>query len=446
MSKTIRTKKLAALLLAICLCVTFGLAMSRSFAFAYTPTDEIINYDIQADVNDDATVSFVYTLDWEVLESDGIGPVEWLKIGIPNSHADNVRALTDNIYRLSLLQEDGTYMRVDFKDKYYEGETIHFSFAFDCDYMYQMNANEEGYTSYYFTPGWFNDVAIDRLVIRWNSDKLDSWSGSSLVKDGYNTWEYYMDPGDTVTLELVYKNDAFGFSADKNYSDGYDYGDYDYYESENDGLYMVIGAIASLLPPIFVIAVIAKVIKGMSEAAYDKGSGFANGETKTKVTHTKVIYYDSCPGCGAPRPDGETVCPYCGRDLVKSEELIKEEEVKGEDKDALKYKTKGEYHYGSDPNQYVRVNVVHVPVVAPSTRPSGRTGGRSGGSTFGSRSRGGGGHSCAHSSCACASCACACACACAGGGRAGCTTKDFYNTNLKLKQLEIKNKKRKIRS
>jgi len=119
MSKTIRTKKLAALLLAISLCVTFGLAMSRSFAFAYTPTDEIINYEIQADVNDDATVSFVYTLDWEVLESDGIGPVEWLKIGIPNSHADNVRALTDNIYRLSLLQEDGTYMRVDFKDKYY---------------------------------------------------------------------------------------------------------------------------------------------------------------------------------------------------------------------------------------------------------------------------------------------------------------------------------------
>lgn len=28
-------------------------------------------------------------------------------------------------------------------------------------------------------------------------------------------------------------------------------------------------------------------------------------------------------------------------------------------------------------------------------------------------------------------CACACACACAGSGRAGCSQKDFYHTNLK---------------
>lgn len=38
------------------------------------------------------------------------------------------------------------------------------------------------------------------------------------------------------------------------------------------------------------------------------------------------------------------------------------------------------------------------------------------------------------------SCACACACACAGGGRAGCSTKDFYHTNLKLEQLNPKKK------
>ena len=35
-----------------------------------------------------------------------------------------------------------------------------------------------------------------------------------------------------------------------------------------------------------------------------------------------------------------------------------------------------------------------------------------------------------HSSCVHSSCACACACACAGGGRAGCSKKDFYRTNL----------------
>ena len=38
------------------------------------------------------------------------------------------------------------------------------------------------------------------------------------------------------------------------------------------------------------------------------------------------------------------------------------------------------------------------------------------------------------SSCACAS-RCACACACAGGGRAGCSKKDFYHTNVQVDTL-----------
>ena len=32
---------------------------------------------------------------------------------------------------------------------------------------------------------------------------------------------------------------------------------------------------------------------------------------------------------------------------------------------------------------------------------------------------------------------CACACACAGGGRAGCSTKDFYKTNLQINKFKI---------
>ena len=43
--------------------------------------------------------------------------------------------------------------------------------------------------------------------------------------------------------------------------------------------------------------------------------------------------------------------------------------------------------------------------------------------------------SCVRSSCACVS-SCACACACAGGGRAGCSKKDFYGTNLRTEELK----------
>ena len=52
--------------------------------------------------------------------------------------------------------------------------------------------------------------------------------------------------------------------------------------------------------------------------------------------------------------------------------------------------------------------------------------------------------SCAHSSCACASsCASSCACACAGSGRAGCSLKDFYGTNITTSKLNKAFKKKK---
>lgn len=65
-------------------------------------------------------------------------------------------------------------------------------------------------------------------------------------------------------------------------------------------------------------------------------------------------------------------------------------------------------------------------------------GGHGGGGYYGHRGFYGGpgprchGGGCVHSSCACAhsSCASSCACACAGSGRAGCSKKDFYGTNL----------------
>ena len=49
--------------------------------------------------------------------------------------------------------------------------------------------------------------------------------------------------------------------------------------------------------------------------------------------------------------------------IYKSDEVIKEENVPDEDKEALKYKSKGEFRYSSAPDTYVRVNVVNIPVI-----------------------------------------------------------------------------------
>ncbi len=381
--------------------------------------DEILNYDITVDVNDDATLNMYYHIDWKVLDSDSEGPLTWVKIGIPNKHCDNIQAISDNIEKIEYSGSGGSYIEIYFYDKYYEGDVVSFDFFFTQDYMYAVNDLNEGYTRYDFTPGWFDGIDVDNLTIRWNNleDKVYSIYPSATLEDGYYTWNTSLYAGGKYNVSIEYPNDAYGFDLSKNIeqskNDGKSTG-----ERIVDGIATVFGFIIMFgLVGAFIFTVVSAIFR-FFRSIYWAATGFKYGYD-TKVTRTRVEYYSSCPGCGAVRQEGQKTCPYCGRSFVKSEEVIDEKNVKAEDKDALKYKRKGEYRYSSDPNVFIMVNTVRVARPAPPRSSSG------------------------HSSCAHSSCACACACACAGGGRAGCTNKDFYNTNLKLKQLELKTKYKK---
>jgi len=378
--------------------------------YAAAPTDEILNYIVSVDVNDDASLNIYYHIEWEVLESDSAGPLSWVKIGIPNKHHNRVTALSDTIDKVSFIDGGECYVRVDLDRSYYEGEVVAFDFMVEQDYMYQVDAKSEGYTEYYFTPGWFDDIRVDNIYVRWNADKADSWSPYCNVDKGYLEWMSVLDAGEKFTVTVTYPNDAYAFDLSKSE---------EAVKEEKDSpiitilavIFMFIFTVVPAMLPIIIIFAIKN---------YINNSGFGTGKTK-KVTKTRVVYYPNCPGCGAIRKEGEEKCEYCGRSFIKSEEVLTEEEIKNE-KEISSLNKDGLYKHSSSPNTYTRVNTVFIPTPRSSS----------------SRSSG---HS--HSSCAHSSCACACACACAGGGRAGCTNKDFYNTCLKLlwikKHAERKN-------
>ena len=283
-----------------------------------------------------------------------------------------------------------------------------------------MNRFTEGETYYEFTPGWF-DARVDSLIIKWNSENVKSVSPACLLReDGYYTWETSLSENDTYTVSVVYPNETYSFDATKTIG-GDNGGGYDpYYTDSSDGCDGSV-AVSGFVFFALVVGVISAIKKGFS-SIFNSTADFGGAASTKKITREKIEYYDSCPGCGAPRQEGRDDCQYCGKSLIKSKETVTEEQVPEEVKDKT---TSGTYHYGPNPNTFLRVHVVNVPA------PRSSRGGSS------SRSS-----SCAHSSCACAShCACACACACAGGGRAGCSAKDFYNTGLKLEMLEKQAKK-----
>lgn len=368
--------------------------------------DEILRYEITVDVNDDATVRMVYHIDWKVLDSSSEGPLTWVKIGIPNSHYLSMTPRSGAVKKIGYLSDGGSYARVDLDRDYYAGEVAQIEFELVQDYMYQVDKFTEGETVYEFTPGWYDDIRVDELTIRWNADKVISQSPSALTQSGYLTWTRPLSKGEKFGVSVTYPNDAFAFDLSKTA----EYGDES--DSFSDTFYIIIGVLVFFGVPIFIIGGII--------AAFAKTANFSDGKKK-KITRTRVEYYPTCPGCGAARPEGKNNCDYCGRSFIKSEEVIEEKDIPAEEKELRGKTTDGLYRYHSSPNTYMRVHVTHVPV--PRSSYSSSRGGRS------------------HSSCAHSSCACACACACAGGGRAGCSTKDFYNTRLKLRQLALRGKR-----
>ena len=396
--------------------VSLSLLVRLPDAHASGDLDHIRNYWITVFPNEeDATLTIYYNFDWEVMDSSSEGPLSWVKIGIPNKHCLDYGADTDNIKDLEVTTSGGTNMKVTFDRDYYEGEIVSFTFHITQDYMYEVNRLTDGETVYDFTPGWFDDILVDEFDLYWYADKAESWSPSCEMFEDYLHWNTSLSKGEKFPVQITYKNDAFHFDESKKFEDSK--GSMTYAERVGDFIGTLIGVLVTFAIPIGVIGKIVSLI-----SSYTKGAGFGSGSEK-KVTRTLIEYYPACPGCGAARPEGKDNCEYCGRSLIKKKEKIEEKDIPKEEKEIRGKTTNGTYRYSSSPNTYVRVNVVNVPVVHHSSWSSG------------SSSRGSSSH---HSSCAHSSCACACACACAGGGRAGCTTKDFYNTNLKLAAIRKK--------
>lgn len=392
--------------LLLALVFTFSLIVPATETYASAPTDKITEYKVVIEVNDDATLNMLYHIEWKVLD-DSIGKLDWVKVGIPNSHYVSITPKSETIKKISVDDSySGTYAEVYFNRSYSENETVSFDFLLVQDYMYEMNVLTEGESVYYFTPGWFENMATDRIEIYWNADKALSWShGAINTDDGWIVWSDSLGVGEKFSeISVTYPTTAFQFDESKTVQNDDDF-------SAGEVIMFLFAMGILFVPVLIVIVVIVLAVKARN--SYNAGSNFSAGATTTKkITRTLIKYYPTCPGCGAARPENADKCEYCGRSFIESEEVVEETSIPDADKE--KYSSEGTFRYGDSPNTYMRVHVVPVVVHRSTCVHS----------------------SCAHSSCACAhSCACACACACAGGGRAGCSKKDFYNTDLKLAML-----------
>ena len=150
------------------------------------PLDEIQSYEIWVEPREDATLDMRYKIAWKVLDSTKEGPLTWVKIGVPNGHLDSIKPLSPNIREAMYYENNGQYIRIDLDKEYRAGQTVVFEYSFHQRYMFQYRESEANgkMVLYDFTPGWFDDIDVKSLIVRWKADGVKNCSEQRL-EDGY---------------------------------------------------------------------------------------------------------------------------------------------------------------------------------------------------------------------------------------------------------------------
>ena len=365
-------KRIFSILACLTLCLLLLPAITqRAEATVY---DHIRYFGIQVQPNaKDGSLTITHNFEWEAVQELPYG--QELKIGIPNGSIRDVTPLTDNIERMDY---DNSYMYIYLTDAYDAGDVFEFSYSWTQEYMYTLG--EDGSVNYEYTPGWFDEISIDRMQLSWYNpagvtaqSMTVSHTGGEWNKDGNTYVGTDLPYGARITLtavytdwpnELFFENSAGNLPSEYNPDGGGDWGN-DWNDDWEDAIFDAVFSIVGFIVFVTVIVVVICLVKN---DGYSGGFG-------THYVFVHGLWYPAGAD-GHPRPGsvGTKTRPHPPRSS-----------------------SSGGFGGGGF--------------------GGGSRGGGFGGGGFG----GGGGH------CACASsCACACACACAGGGRAGCSAKNLY--------------------
>lgn len=225
--------------------------------------DRINKYYITVDPRNDGSLDMTYYLEWEVLDSDSEGPLSWVKIGVPNSNIDLVKAISSNIQSIKYYKDGGDYIRIDFKKAYYEGEIISFNFSFHQSYMYDIDGE---FAKYKFIPGWFNDIEVKEAMVFWKSEDVFSANSKKINEDGYYTWKNSLRKGGKMQIEVNYSRYTRSFDTGKQsmYATTY---------SSNNSSYSANNNSVKLVFTIFIIIFVINMFLSMCSYSSHRGYG-----------------------------------------------------------------------------------------------------------------------------------------------------------------------------
>lgn len=158
--------------------------------------DYIRSYVVTVDLREDGSADITYDIDWQVIEGSKTDYLSWVKIGLANAYVDELTPLTDTISDLQYSDEGGSYAKVIFARRYYSpavaaenGGESDVQFAFRVHQSHLFTRNDDGTASFTFTPGWFDDLSVESMQVRWRNGE-GFFADNTGVDGDYLTWDF----------------------------------------------------------------------------------------------------------------------------------------------------------------------------------------------------------------------------------------------------------------
>ena len=269
--------------------------------------DYIPDYLVTVDLRADGSADITYDITWQVIGGDQTDYLSWVKIGLPNAYAEDLTPLTDTISDLQYTGDGGSYAKVVFARRYYSPEVAaqnggesRVRFAFSVHQSHLFTLNDDGTATFEFTPGWFDDLVVERMQVRWRGG--DGFvADNSSEEDGYLIWEFGpMGHGQSANIHVtVPVTTAETFDPDAQLTAA----DYDDGGMTADEMIGILTVVIGLL--IFAAALII-IVGSMTP---DWGGGFGSGLDPddwfwyTNGVHTIHVARTAPPPKGYTRTD-----------------------------------------------------------------------------------------------------------------------------------------------
>ena len=257
-------KKLLLVLLALLLTLSIPVT---SLAAVKNPLDVINEYLIAVEPQTNGHLRIRYSITWTVLDDKGGKEgVSWIKVGVPNDDY-KITLNSSNLKSAEDYNRNGSYVRLNLDREYLKGESFTVGFEIIQGHMYVID-NEKHECKYSFTPGWFDEIEVQKYNIVWDARNVIECN-SSIIKENfldsgndYYFWEGSLKQGERINASIKYNLDVFDTNESEQYIDN----------RENGGS---SSAVIIFVIVLLVIFFILMIIAALSD--YSSGGGFGGG-------------------------------------------------------------------------------------------------------------------------------------------------------------------------